>query len=148
MYEKMKSLIIAKEYTIVEAQELLNSLVLNKQITPEEYNELSSLAASLPVTSEELDKELKTNELLKAIQDLTDELDKVKSFVGYTATPPLEQGTIDNPIPSSAGMQYYQDKYYLEDDKLYKCTRDTEFPIAYLPSQLIGHYFEEVQNEE
>lgn len=56
-----------------------------------------------------------------------------------------QSGTIDDPIPAVANMQYYKDKYYLEDDVLYLCTRDSEIPLSHLPSQLVGHYFEIVE---
>ena len=53
-------------------------------------------------------------------------------------------GTIDDPIPAEGNMTYYAGKYYSEGDRLYLCTRDSEIPLAYLPSQLVGQYFEEV----
>lgn len=53
-------------------------------------------------------------------------------------------GTIEDPIPAAVNMIYYKDKYYIEGDTLYKCTRDSEIALQYLPSQLIGHYFEVV----
>lgn len=51
-------------------------------------------------------------------------------------------GTIDDPIPAVLNMRYELGKYYSEDGKVYLCTRDTEIPVAYLPSQLLGVYFE------
>ena len=57
-----------------------------------------------------------------------------------------QSGTIDDPITAVVNMQYYKDKYYLEDDTLYLCTRDSEIPLTHLPSQLIGNYFEVVKN--
>lgn len=60
---------------------------------------------------------------------------------------PSEKGTIDNPITAEVGLLYEKDKYYSEGDKIYLCTReDTEDGTAlyYLPSALIGVYFEEV----
>lgn len=55
-------------------------------------------------------------------------------------------GTYDDPfvISSNLSRQYYKDKYYLEDGVIYLCIRDSEIPIAYKPSELIGHYFEVV----
>ncbi len=59
-----------------------------------------------------------------------------------------EDGTIDNPITAAAGMRYYKDKYYLDGEKIYRCTRDDSNGqgtiLHYLPSQLVGIYFEEV----
>lgn len=62
---------------------------------------------------------------------------------------PAETGTADNPITAVAGMTYVTGLYYKEGDKLYLCKRagtpdGTEIMLYYLPSQLIGHYFEEV----
>lgn len=53
-------------------------------------------------------------------------------------------GTMEDPIPAKPNMQYYNGKYYLDEGKVYKCTRDTEQAIAQLPHELIGVYFEEV----
>lgn len=62
---------------------------------------------------------------------------------------PTETGTRDNPITAVAGMTYITGLYYKEGDKLYICKRagtpdGTEIMLYYLPSQLIGQYFEEV----
>ena len=58
-------------------------------------------------------------------------------------------GTIDNPIPAARGMEYEYGKYYLdpEDEKTYLCKRGEEtgsIVLYYLPHELIGQYFEEV----
>lgn len=63
--------------------------------------------------------------------------------------PPTETGTVDNPITAVAGMTYVTGLYYKEGDKLYLCKRTgtpdgAEIMLYYLPSQLIGQYFEEV----
>lgn len=58
-----------------------------------------------------------------------------------------EDGTRDNPITAAEGMRYYKDLYYAEEDKLYLCTRDDTGNgtiLHYLPSQLVGVFFEEV----
>lgn len=58
-------------------------------------------------------------------------------------------GTIDDPIPAARGMEYYKGKYYLDPNgKTYLCTRDRDdapgsgIVLQYLPSELVGHYFE------
>lgn len=56
-------------------------------------------------------------------------------------------GTIDDPIPAAAGLRYYKDKYYSEGEAVYLCIRqDTEdgTVLYYMPSQLVGNYFEAV----
>lgn len=59
-----------------------------------------------------------------------------------------DEGTLSNPIAAEAGMRYYKDKYYKEEDKIYKCIRDDNDGqgtiLYYTPSQLVGNYFEEV----
>lgn len=54
-------------------------------------------------------------------------------------------GTREDPIPASVNMEYFKDKYYIEDGQLYLCIRDSEITLQYLPSQLIGDYFEIVR---
>lgn len=54
-------------------------------------------------------------------------------------------GTIDDPIPAAAGLTYKQGLYYSEGDSVYLCIRqDTPdgTTLHYLPSQLVGIYFE------
>ena len=58
-------------------------------------------------------------------------------------------GTIEDPIPAVAGMEYEYGKYYSEDGTIYICQRTGEaaggkITLYYLPSQLIGQYFSEV----
>lgn len=56
-------------------------------------------------------------------------------------------GTIDDPIPGAVGLLYKKDLYYSEGEKRYLCIRqDSEdgTVLYYLPSQLVGIYFEEV----
>ena len=59
-----------------------------------------------------------------------------------------EDGTIDNPITAAEGMRYYKDLYYADGGKIYRCTRDDSNGqgtiLHYVPSQLVGIYFEEV----
>lgn len=61
------------------------------------------------------------------------------------------EGTVEDPIPAVAGMEYVYGKHYLdqEDGKIYKCNRigtaDGETIILqYLPHELVGQYFDEV----
>lgn len=62
---------------------------------------------------------------------------------------PTETGTRDNPITAAVGMTYVTGLFYKEGNKLYICKRagtpdGTEIMLYYLPSHLIGQYFEEV----
>lgn len=60
---------------------------------------------------------------------------------------PSEDGAIDNPIEAAAGMRYELNKYYLDSGITYKCIRDdtgSGTVLYYLPSQLVGMYFEQI----
>ena len=59
-------------------------------------------------------------------------------------------GTIDDPIPAVAGMEYVYGKYYIEGKTIYICKRTGEaeggtIVLQFLPSQLVGQYFEVVE---
>lgn len=54
-------------------------------------------------------------------------------------------GTQEDPIPYSQLMTVYKDKYYIEDEIIYKCTRDSEQPLYATCASLVGNYFEKVE---
>lgn len=58
-------------------------------------------------------------------------------------------GTLEDPIPAAAGMEYVKGKYYIENNVIYMMNRQgmadgESVVLQYLPSQLVGQYFEEV----
>lgn len=53
-------------------------------------------------------------------------------------------GTLDDPIPYSGNMALENGKYYSQDGKIYRCTRDTVNPVYNALSELVGLYVEEV----
>lgn len=59
-------------------------------------------------------------------------------------------GTLEDPIPAVASMEYIKGKYYVEDGVIYLMNRQgmaegESITLHYLPSQLVGQYFEIVQ---
>lgn len=59
-------------------------------------------------------------------------------------------GTIDDPIPAVSGMEYVKGKYYIESDVVYLMNREgmadgEAVVLHFLPSQLVGQYFEVVE---
>lgn len=67
----------------------------------------------------------------------------------WTAIDIEHEGTLEDPIPAVAGMEYIKGKYYIEDGTIYLMNRqgmaDGESVVLhYLPSQLVGQYFEAV----
>lgn len=73
----------------------------------------------------------------------------------YTHINEAHAGTLEDPIPAVANMEYEYGKYYSEGDRIYICKRggvpDPEsmygqkVTLQYLPSQLVGQYFELVE---
>ena len=67
----------------------------------------------------------------------------------WTVIDVTHAGTIDDPIPAVAGMEYVYGKYYIEGETVYICKRTGEaeggtIVLQFLPSQLVGQYFEVV----
>lgn len=65
----------------------------------------------------------------------------------WTAIDIEHTGTLDDPIPAAAGMEYVKGKYYIENDTIYLMNREgmqdgESIALQYLPSQLVGQYFE------
>ena len=54
-------------------------------------------------------------------------------------------GTLEDPIPYNGNMALESGKYYSQDSKIYRCTRDTVNPVYNALSELVGLYVEEAQ---
>ena len=57
-------------------------------------------------------------------------------------------GTIEDPIPAVAGMEYKKDLYYIYNDVVYLCIRedaDEGTVLHFTPDALVGQYFEVVE---
>lgn len=54
------------------------------------------------------------------------------------------EGTADDPIPFTPPMEIYADKYYVQDDVVYRCTRDSGMALSYNLADLVGIYVEKV----
>ena len=49
----------------------------------------------------------------------------------------------EDPIPYNGNMALESGKYYLQNSKIYRCTRDTVNPVYNALSELVGLYVEE-----
>ena len=89
---------------------------------------------------------LRTGALYRAIQAHTTQADWTPDVTPalWARLEVAHAGTADDPIPAALNIEYVAGRYYSEGDALYLCIRDSEIPLAYLPSQLLGNYFEEV----
>ena len=89
--------------------------------------------------------------LYKCVQAHTTQSDWTPDITSalWTVIDVEHAGTIEDPIPAVAGMEYEYGKYYSEDGTIYICQRTGEasggkITLYYLPSQLVGQYFEVV----
>ena len=89
--------------------------------------------------------------LYKCVQPHTTQADWTPDITPalWTAIDVTHAGTIDDPIPAVAGMEYVYGKYYIEGETVYICKRIGEaeggtIVLQFLPSQLVGQYFEVV----
>lgn len=69
----------------------------------------------------------------------------------WTAIDMEHAGTVADPIPAIAGMEYTKGLYYIQDDVIYIMDRQgmaegESIILAYLPSDLVGQYFTVVSN--
>lgn len=55
-----------------------------------------------------------------------------------------EYGTLKNPIPYNGNMILEKDKYYLQDDIIYLCNRDSINPVYHNLNDLLGLYVKKV----
>ena len=53
-------------------------------------------------------------------------------------------GTLDDPIPYEGNMELFNGKYYIQNEVVYLCIRDSGTPLYHELSTLIGTYVEEV----
>lgn len=90
--------------------------------------------------------------LYKCVQAHTTQADWTPDITPdlWTVIDVTHAGTIDDPIPAVAGMEYVYGKYYIEGKTIYICKRIGEaeggtIVLQFLPSQLVGHYFELVK---
>ena len=90
--------------------------------------------------------------LYKCIQPHTTQADWTPDITPalWTVIDATHSGTIDDPIPAVAGMEYTKGLYYIEDGTIYLMNRQgmaegETITLQYLPSQLVGQYFEVVE---
>ena len=87
--------------------------------------------------------------LYKCVQAHTTQADWTPNVTPalWTVIDVAHAGTIGDPIPAVAGMEYVYGKYYIEGETIYICKRTGEaeggtIVLQFLPSQLVGQYFE------
>lgn len=51
-------------------------------------------------------------------------------------------GTLEDPIPYTPPMELFVNKYYTQNNKVYKCIRNSEIPLSHDLSELVDNYVE------
>lgn len=54
------------------------------------------------------------------------------------------KGTLEDPIPYNRNMEIFKGKYYIQNDVIYLCIRDSGQPLYHDLSALVGSYVEVV----
>jgi hypothetical protein len=62
----------------------------------------------------------------------------------YTEVCETHAGTMEDPIPYNGNMRLENGKYYIQDNVIYLCTRDTVNPVYNPLAELVGVYVEKV----
>lgn len=62
----------------------------------------------------------------------------------YTEVVESHEGTLDDPIPYDGNMALENGKYYVQNDIIYLCSRDTGNPVYHTLAELVGLYVEEI----
>ena len=90
--------------------------------------------------------------LYKVVQPHTTQADWTPDITPalWTVIDVTHTGTIDEPIPAVAGMEYTKGLYYIEDGTIYLMNREgmaegETITLYYLPSQLVGQYFAKIK---
>lgn len=60
----------------------------------------------------------------------------------YTEVCETHDGTIEDPVPYGGNMALENGKYYIQDNAIYLCTRDTVNPVFNALAELVGVYVE------
>lgn len=86
------------------------------------------------------------NTLYRVRQDIASVLEGQSPSLGtaalYEAIEVEASGTIDDPIAYVPPMEIFSGKYYMQDDVLYLCTRDSGTALSHNLSDIVGLYVE------
>lgn len=138
--------------TKVFAQSLPDNLALKSKAIYDDFED------AIGQTVDEGFKFRYDGKLYKTIQPLTIIQEQFPPGVGteslYAVINEANAGTISDPIPAQANMEYEYGKYYSENGVIYLCKRGgltdeqaeamygQKITLQFTPSQLIGQYFE------
>ena len=62
----------------------------------------------------------------------------------YEAIDKEHDGTLEDPIPYNPPMEIFIDKYYIENNEIYKCIRNSDTALSHSLKDLIGIYVNKI----
>lgn len=82
--------------------------------------------------------------LYRVRQELTQVIENqfpsINTAAIYEVIDKEHEGTLQDPIPYNGNMELFVNKYYIENDIIYLCTRDSGIPMYHPLSNLVGNY--------
>ena len=58
----------------------------------------------------------------------------------YAKIDETHAGTVDDPIPYDGNMEIFSGMYYIQNDMIYQCIRDSGTPLYHNLADLVGVY--------
>lgn len=91
-------------------------------------------------------KVLYNDKLYIVLQDISIVLQEpsIDTAALYAEINETNQGTLSDPIPYNNNMELFKGKYYIQNDVIYLCTRDTGQPVYQNLADLVNLYVEKV----
>ena len=143
--------------TMQKMNEIANAIVLLKnQIADEQavevkalYPEWKDLVANNYTVQEVGYRFVHENKLYKTLQASLTFMEQWVPGQGtesmYVRIDETHAGTLEDPIPYEGNMALEEGKYYIQEEVIYKCTRNTDIPVYHKLSELVGIYVEVVE---
>lgn len=140
--------------TMQKMNEIADAIVLLKnQITDEQavevkalYPEWKDLAANNYIAQEAGYRFVHEDKLYKTLQASLTFMEQWIPGQGtesmYARIDETHAGTLEDPIPYEGNMALEEGKYYIQEEVIYKCNRDTGIPVYQKLSELVGIYVE------
>ena len=141
-YERTRPL-TAEEVTALLIRQQVNSLTVDDNTALRMTTFYPEWAANAEYTIGY--KVQRSGRLWRCIQAHTSQIgwEPEKAASLWTEICETHSGTPEDPIPYSGNMALESGKYYSQNSKIYRCTRDTVNPVYNALSELVGLYVEE-----
>lgn len=142
------SRLLALDLLDKEATEEINTYELTKEEALQVKHRYPEWSTGLDVKVGE--KYQYQDELWEVVQEHTTQLGWEPSLETASLWKRIDEehaGTLEDPIPYAAPMELFNGKYYIENEIIYLCNRDSGIPLSQTLAELVGLYVEVVNQE-